>query len=60
MKKFTLRLEEVTLKKLQKIAEREHRSVNEQIILLAQTCVHEFEAEHGLIPPAKNAQKASP
>ena len=55
MKRFTLRLDETTLQKLQKIAEQEHHSVNEQIILLAQACVHEFEAKHGPIPPSKNA-----
>ena len=56
MKQFTLRLEESTLKKLQKIAECEHRTVNEQIILLTQACVHDFEKRHGSIPApsAKN------
>lgn len=55
MKQFTLRLEESTLKKLQKIAEREHRTVNEQIILLTQAYVYDFEKRHGSIPaPSAN------
>ena len=55
MKKFTLRLDEETRKKLQVIAQHEHRTVNSQIISLAEKCVREHEAVHGPIPPAKDA-----
>ena len=60
MKRFTLRLDEITFKKLQKITEQEDRSINDQIISLAQACVCEFEAKHREIPSIKSTRKASP
>ena len=57
MKKFTLRLDEETKKKLQVIAQHEHRSVSSYIISLAEKCVRDHEAVHGPIPPAKDDER---
>ena len=54
MKKFTLRLDEETKKKLQVIAQHEHRSVNSKIISLAEKCVRDHESVHGPIPSVKD------
>jgi hypothetical protein len=46
---FTLRIIEENYKKLQAIAEHEHRSMAAQIEYLIQECIVEYEAKHGPI-----------
>ena len=41
MKNFTLRIDESTLLELGKIAEKEHRSINSQLILIIEKFIEE-------------------
>lgn len=49
MEKTTLRIDDIVYEKIAIIANKEHRSINSQLVIAVENYVKKYEAEHGEI-----------